>query len=90
MGVMLRDPLERAKQLAPRASKAQIRYLIGLLDDCGFNTIRQRNAWLSSITHRDILFTDELDVAECSTAIDLLLLKKCGLSQSSPTDELDD
>lgn len=55
-----------------RATRPQQEYLAILLNDHGYSSRVQRNAWLSAETGKEIHFLDELSKAEASRLISLL------------------
>jgi hypothetical protein len=67
----------------------QAEYIEILLNDCGIDTIKGRNAYLSSVFLREVKYLDDLHVeraphgltsAERSSLIEILKAKKAGKS----------
>jgi hypothetical protein len=65
-----------ARDRWPEKHPAMLRFLENLLNDCGFSTRVQRNAWLTSEVDRDIKFLDELTFSEASRLINVLKERK--------------
>ena len=58
----------------------QIDYAAILLSDCGFVTLKQRNAYLTRECGRKVKYLDELDKKELSTLIDILKVRKARMA----------
>ncbi len=70
----------RHVQRGTKATKNQQKYLEILLNDCGFTTRIQRNAYLTSEAGREIKFLDELMFVEATELIQALVKKRTELN----------
>ena len=75
----------------------QAEYIEILLNDCGIDTLKGRNAYLSSVFDREVKYLDDFHVdraphgltaAERSRLIDILKDKKAGVSDRVPLPEI--
>jgi hypothetical protein len=81
---------ERATARIKRATKPQISYLEQLLIDCGFDTLTQRNAYLSRELSRDIVHLEDVYASECSRLIDELKERKGRIKNQLEQDMVND
>jgi hypothetical protein len=64
---------DRAYERSSKCTSAQVKYIEGLLIDCGYGgSIVQRNAMLSREFERDIKYIQELTTVEASRLIEQL------------------
>lgn len=78
----------RASQITKKVTPKMSNYIAILLNDCGFGDRRNRNAYLSRIAARNIVFIDELTFDEGQHLIDNLEARRAEKDEPSEDESL--